>query len=56
MRMQALMGEYLPFIPPTRVLSGVGYEIRTRSKIISMITLKTDVDYNAAQNRYLGLV
>jgi iron complex outermembrane receptor protein len=50
-----VMGEYLPFIPPTRVLSGVGYEIKTRRKTVSMITLKTDVDFNAAQDRYLGL-
>ncbi len=48
-------GEYLPFVPPPRLLSSVSYDIPTKGKTISMIHLKTEADCNAAQNRYLGL-
>lgn len=48
-------GEYLPFIPPPALTSGLSYDIHTDEKTVSLITLKTDVEYNAAQNRYLGL-
>jgi iron complex outermembrane receptor protein len=48
-------GEYLPFIPPLRLLSSVGYDIPIKGKTISMVHLKTEVDCNAAQYRYLGL-
>lgn len=48
-------GEYLPFIPPPRWLSNVSYDIPTNGKIVSMVNLKTEIDCNAAQDRYLGL-
>ncbi len=48
-------GEYLPFIPPPRLLSSISYGISSEKKIIQLISFKTEMDCNAAQNRYLGL-
>lgn len=48
-------GEYLPFIPPPRLLSSVGYELTLKRRVLRSISLKTEIDHNAAQNRYLGL-
>ena len=48
-------GEYLPFIPPVRLVSGISQEIKTRSFIITSLTLKCLADINAAQNHYLSL-
>ena len=39
-------GEYLPFIPPPRILSSISYDIPTKKKIVSMITLKAEADCN----------
>jgi iron complex outermembrane receptor protein len=54
-RSAGVNGEYLPFIPPPRLLSGISYNFSTKTKIIPTVSLKADVDYNMAQNRYLGL-
>ncbi len=48
-------GEYLPFIPPARLLSSISYDIPIKVKIAHLITLKAEADDNLAQNRYLGL-
>ena len=48
-------GEYLPFMPPVRLVSGISQEIKTRSSIITFLTLKCLADINAAQNHYLSL-
>lgn len=48
-------GEYLPFIPPPHWLSRITYDIPVKNRVISIVTLKAETDYNAAQNRYLGL-
>jgi iron complex outermembrane recepter protein len=48
-------GEYLPFIPPVRLLSGISQEIITRSAIFTSLTIKGIADFNAEQNRYLAL-
>lgn len=48
-------GEYLPFIPPLRVSTGVSQTLPTKQQWLSDVTLKADVDYNARQDRYLGL-
>ena len=48
-------GEYLPLIPPAKWLSNIEQEIATRSKIITTISLKFEVEYSAPQNRYLAL-
>jgi iron complex outermembrane receptor protein len=41
-------GEYLPFIPPPRLLGGVAYSFRS-------VTFRVEMDHNWAQGRYLGL-
>jgi len=48
-------GEYLPFIPPPELRSGINYEIAPNRKKIQLIILTADADYAMAQNRYLGL-
>lgn len=48
-------GEYLPLIPPPRWLSSAGYAIKTGRATWRAVTLKAEIDYNLAQNRYLGL-
>ena len=48
-------GAYLPFIPPARLISTISQELSISSKVISTITIKAEMDYNSAQNRYLGL-
>ena len=41
-------GEYLPFIPPMRLLSSIGYAWK-------IVSVTAEVDLHAAQDRYLGL-
>jgi iron complex outermembrane receptor protein len=48
-------GEYLPFIPPMKLLSSVSQEIKPASAWINAINIKADIEYNADQNRYMGL-
>ena len=48
-------GEYLPFIPPLKVLSSINQIIKTKWKIVSAFDLKAELDYSATQNRYLAL-
>jgi iron complex outermembrane recepter protein len=48
-------GEYLPFIPPPRLLSSIDYDITENKKILQSISLKAEADYNMAQDHYLGL-
>ncbi len=48
-------GEYLPFMPPVRLVSGINQEIKTRSVIFTSLTLTCLADFNAAQNHYLAL-
>ena len=48
-------GEYLPFIPPPRLLSSISYNIPVKNKILQLLSFKTEADYNLAQDRYLGL-
>ncbi len=47
-------GQWLPFMPPVRLLSGVSQEIKTRTAFSSFI-LKCVADINGAQNHYLAL-
>lgn len=48
-------GEYLPLIPPFKLMSGIGYEIKSnRGKWVSL-TPRFEMEFNSAQNRYLGL-
>lgn len=48
-------GEYLPLIPPLQWISSISQEISTRCKIFASIRAKFDLEYNAAQPRYLAL-
>ncbi|MFD2935874.1 TonB-dependent receptor [Spirosoma flavum] len=48
-------GEYLPFIPPLRVSTGISQTLPLKRKWLSDVTVKADVDYNAKQDRYLAL-
>lgn len=48
-------GEYLPFIPPPELRSGISYTIVPNLAKMHLIILTADGDYAAAQNRYLGL-
>jgi iron complex outermembrane receptor protein len=54
-RKKGIDGEYLPLIPPAKLLSSIGQEIKTNSKIFSAINLKVEMDFYGAQNRYLAL-
>ena len=48
-------GEYLPFIPPPRLLTGVGYDHAMRGGVVRSLAFKVQMDHSWAQNRYLGL-
>jgi iron complex outermembrane receptor protein len=48
-------GEYLPFIPPLQWLSSLDQQIVTRCKIFASFRAKAELEYNAAQPRYLAL-
>ena len=48
-------GEYLPFIPSPRSLSGLGYELHPAHSGLRDISFKVEMDHHWAQNRYLGL-
>ncbi len=52
---EGVKGEYLPFIPPLKLLSSFNQEIKTKSIRIPTFNFKIETDYNASQNRYLGL-
>ena len=54
-RKMGVYGEYLPFMPPLRLVSGVSQEIKTRSPVFTSLVIKSVADFNAAQNRYLAL-
>lgn len=47
-------GEYLPFIPPFKLLSSISQEFKIRKKVLKGLNTKVEADYNAAQNRYLA--
>ena len=48
-------GEFLPLIPPMKILSSINQHIEPKSKIIEGINLKAEAEVNAAQNRFLAL-
>lgn len=43
---KGLEGEYLPLIPPLKLLSSISQEIKTKSKIFSTITPKAGMEFN----------
>lgn len=54
-KQNGINGEYLPLIPPAKLLSSISKEYKTSAKIIRSLNLKTELEYSAAQNRYLAL-
>lgn len=48
-------GEYLPLIPPLRLLSSISQDIKLNSKLVSGMNFRAEVEYNGAQDRYLAL-
>jgi iron complex outermembrane receptor protein len=52
---EGLNGEYLPLIPPMKLLSSINQRIKTKSKIFEEINGKIEAEFSAAQNRYLAL-
>ncbi|HTH55480.1 MAG TPA: TonB-dependent receptor [Cyclobacteriaceae bacterium] len=52
---QKQLGEYLPFIPPARLISNINQEFELHSKWMSSVNFTAEMDFNATQNRYLAL-
>ncbi len=48
-------GEYLPLMPPFRVMSSLSYEFRPNSTRLLSVKPKFEVEHDAEQNRYLAL-
>jgi iron complex outermembrane receptor protein len=49
-------GQYLPFMPPPRVLSRIAYDlVLGKQTVVRTITFKMDIVHSWAQNQYLGL-
>ncbi|MGE8555320.1 MAG: TonB-dependent receptor [Chryseobacterium jejuense] len=48
-------GEYLPLIAPLKLSGNISQQIILKLKFISSVTPTAEVEYSAAQNRYLGL-
>jgi len=52
---KGLNGEYLPLIPPMKILSNVSQKISPKSGMFSAITPRLEMEINGAQNRFLQL-
>jgi iron complex outermembrane receptor protein len=52
---EGLEGEYLPLIPPAKLLSSIARAIPTKSKLFQNVNVKIEAENYGAQNRYLGL-
>jgi iron complex outermembrane receptor protein len=52
---QGILGEYLPLIPPFKFTSSLSQDIKVRSIIIPLITVKANIEMNGRQSRYLAL-
>jgi len=50
-----LNGEFLPLIPPLKVLTSINQNIKKISKTLEEINVKIEAEYSGAQNRYLAL-
>lgn len=55
LRGRRTQGEYLPLIPPFTVLSSLSQKFEPQKKWLTFWTPKIEVEYAAAQSRYLGL-
>ena len=52
---QGANGEYLPLIPPLKLLSSVTQSLKIKSESINGIRYKLEAEFNAKQNRFLGI-
>ncbi|RXM39173.1 TonB-dependent receptor [Chryseobacterium sp. CH21] len=48
-------GEYLPLISPLKLSGNLSQKISVPSKLITSVTPTAEVEFSAAQNRYMGL-
>ena len=48
-------GEYLPLIPPARWVSSISQEFHTASTLFPTLSARAELEYNAAQDRFLAL-
>ncbi|HSZ71895.1 MAG TPA: TonB-dependent receptor [Cytophagaceae bacterium] len=48
-------GEYLPFIPPAKWTGSISQEIKIKNRRLTEVNAKVEVDYSAAQHRFLAL-
>ncbi len=51
---KGLDGEFLPLIPPMKLLSSINQNIKTTLKIFDEINSKIEAEFNSVQNRYLA--
>ncbi|MDB5272516.1 MAG: putative tonB-linked outer rane receptor [Chitinophagaceae bacterium] len=54
-RNEGVNGEYLPFIPPIKLMSTISQELKTKNKYITAINLMIESEYSAIQDRFLAL-
>jgi iron complex outermembrane receptor protein len=52
---EGVNGEYLPFIPPFKLISSLSQDIAFKHAFVKSISLKAELEYNAAQRRFLAL-
>jgi iron complex outermembrane recepter protein len=52
---KGIEGEYLPLLPPLKLLSNLGRNFPVGKGIVQTISADASVELNAAQNRYLAL-
>ncbi|RAJ26162.1 TonB-dependent receptor [Pedobacter cryoconitis] len=48
-------GEYLPLIPPVRLLTSISQDLKLNSKLVPAMNFRAEGEFNGAQNRYLAL-
>jgi iron complex outermembrane receptor protein len=48
-------GEYLPLIPPLKLLSSISEQFETKSKIFPALTPKIELEFSGRQNKFLAL-
>ncbi len=54
-RNTGLQGEYLPLIPPLRLLSSISQDFKLKSNMFASLRVQVSADINFAQNKYLAL-
>ncbi|MCJ8209403.1 TonB-dependent receptor [Mucilaginibacter sp. RS28] len=50
-----IQGEFLPLIPPFRLLSSIQQEFKLKQGWVNSFKFKAEADFNGAQNRFLAL-